>query len=332
MVSTRGYSWHQGDRAEYLVQYPLSAIAAVVPVLRQEDYGVDFSCNLTWREKNTLFIGVAFGLQAKAASKNSIPYGIDDDGNLKPQQIDWLYSQDNPLFYISVDRDELTLKIYSPSRIWRPLWIEGPPKTTILKFDVEEIPEDPQKDYYSCIRDEEDLPSTVIPLGKPVIMINLREDDLEDDALCTSLRECLSYWIELEKRNIINRKLNIPCFYEQLSWETNELPDSNGQAIFHAFNENPGQNVPEVVAAVSPGITNLACSYIIQSQMDKIETIIPILELLSSYGTPDKSMIDNVREAAESKLEEKWISIPEQYKLSTYTGGGTGSVSGYQNT
>lgn len=332
MVSSRPFGYHQGDRAEYLVQYALSAIAAVIPVLRQEDYGVDFSCNLTWREKNSLYIGVAFGLQAKAASKDSIPYGVGEKGKLKPQEIDWLYSQDNPLFYISVNRDELILKIYSPSRIWRPFWIEGPPKTTILKFDIEEIPEDPPKHYYSCTRDEDGCPSTIISLGKPIIRVNLKEDDIEDDSLCSNLRECLSYWIELEKKNIINRRLDIPCFYEQLSWEINELPDPNGQAIFHAFNENPDQNIREVVAAVSPGITNLACSYIIQGQMDKIETIIPILDLLSSYDTPDKSMIDSAKKAAESKLDEKWISIPEQYRLSTYTGGGTGSVSGYQNT
>jgi len=171
MVATQGLSWHQGDRSEYLVQYALSAVAAVVPVIRQEDYGIDFLCNLTPQKGRSLVIGPAFGLQAKSISANDVSYGMveDQDGKAKrkPEEIDWLYGQDNPLFFVSVDRDRLSLKLYSTVRIWRPYWKEGPPKQATLYFDVMERQGDPGGQPYACVRDHQNLPTTEIPLGRP---------------------------------------------------------------------------------------------------------------------------------------------------------------------
>lgn len=337
MVATRGLSYHQGDRSEYLVQYALSSIAAVVPVIRQEDYGVDFFCNLTTQNGHSLVIGPAFGLQAKSTSEREVTYGVVRQGKKKndpkPEEIDWLYSQDNPLFFTSVDKDNLVLKIYSTSRIWRPYWREGPPKKTTLVFDLNQSDGEPDSQPYASVRDTDNMPTTTVPLGEPVILIDLKGKDSEDRKVCEDLRACMQYWIDLERKNITNNKLGIPCFYESLKWTTNAKPAQDDEAIFHAFNASPNQNIGAVVRSISPGLTNLAYNLIAQNQISQLnkphlEALIPTLELLKTFNTPDRNMIEMAIEAARASLAGMPHYGPMQIGLSTRTSGGTGSLSG----
>ena len=332
MVATRGATWHQGDRSEYLVQYALSAVAAAIPVQRQEDYGVDFFCNLTKKVKDSLHVGPAFGLQCKSDTKD-VEYGVygsgKKKGQLTPEEITWLYAQDNPLFFAIVSREALLLEIFSLARIWRPYWMEGPPKTATLLFRALEIDGPPGDAPYRCTRDPENVPTTVIPLGPPIIRLDLNTDDLEDEDFRSQLRAALDYWIALERRNIANAKLDIPCFYESAAWTTNETPAVDDEVIFQVFNENEGQNVPEVVRAVSPGVTNLAYSFIAQEDLGKLRDLLPMLDLILAHNTPDRPMVDRAAEKARELLAAKEDVADMQWEISTKTGGGTASASGH---
>lgn len=66
MVGRRSSGLHEGDRSEYLATFMLSSVAAVTPIPRQEDYGLDLICSLTRREANSLFVEQGFGVQVKS--------------------------------------------------------------------------------------------------------------------------------------------------------------------------------------------------------------------------------------------------------------------------
>ena len=46
----RGRDCIQGSRSEYLAQYVFSMFGTSVPVLHQEDHGIDLFCSLTERK------------------------------------------------------------------------------------------------------------------------------------------------------------------------------------------------------------------------------------------------------------------------------------------
>lgn len=119
MPGRRGAAFHEGDRSEYLVTFLLSSVAAVTPITRQEDYGIDFLCALTRKEGPSLYIGKEFAIQAKSDSEKYVLYGgFDRRKRWKEWQIKWLYSQGYPLFIVSVDKNEWRIKLYSLARLW----------------------------------------------------------------------------------------------------------------------------------------------------------------------------------------------------------------------
>src|SRR5690349_11825195 len=97
-----GFSW-QGDQAEIFAQCVLSDIAAVVRVPRQLDFGFDFLCTLVHKRESMVYTGMSFGVQVKSPSTAITSFGGFDkppeklNRKWKPYEIDWLYSQKQPL-------------------------------------------------------------------------------------------------------------------------------------------------------------------------------------------------------------------------------------------
>src|SRR5213592_171812 len=104
-------SYRQGDRAEYLAQYILSAFAISVPVPRQEDVGSDFHCSLLKREASNLRPYLPFNIQIKSYSakllKDGVIFGgLTDGGNWKYHEIEQLCQTGTPFVIGVVNKDE----------------------------------------------------------------------------------------------------------------------------------------------------------------------------------------------------------------------------------
>lgn len=111
-------SYRQGDRAEYLAQYILSAFAISVPVPRQEDVGSDFHCSLLKREQNNLRPYLPFNIQIKSHSakllKEGVIFGgITDAGNWREHEIEQLCQTDTPFLVGVVSKEDQWIDLFS---------------------------------------------------------------------------------------------------------------------------------------------------------------------------------------------------------------------------
>src|SRR5213076_2783758 len=119
MPATLAFGFHESNRGEYLAQYFLSALGVSAPVIRQEDIGVDFFCSLAREENNRLTFHSPFMVQQGAAGAKAFIYG----GYTKEEvwhsaSIEWLFSQELPLFVCVTDRSKARFKLYSTSAMW----------------------------------------------------------------------------------------------------------------------------------------------------------------------------------------------------------------------
>ena len=118
MPGVRSYSFREGDRSEYLAQFLLSALGLCTFIPRQEDIGFDFSCSIADQEAGILTFGYPYLISVKSRSTPSI--------NIEPtktaieaddaRHVAWLFRQDQPVFLGVVDKDAISLRIFSYCR------------------------------------------------------------------------------------------------------------------------------------------------------------------------------------------------------------------------
>lgn len=117
-----GHLWspfREGNRSEYLAQYFLSALGVSSPVPRQEDIGIDFYCALAKEDGDRLTFHSPFAVQVGSLDAKSFAYGgMDRKGRWRKEQLDWLFSQELPLFLATVDKETSSFRLYSTSPLW----------------------------------------------------------------------------------------------------------------------------------------------------------------------------------------------------------------------
>jgi len=123
-----GLQWStfwEGNRAELFATYILSSVAAVVPVPRPVDYGLDLLCTLTRRDNRALYAGRAFGVQVRSISRSEVKYGgVNREGDWREHEVEWLYGQDQPILLCLVDLKEWRIRLYSTVRVWWVRWMK----------------------------------------------------------------------------------------------------------------------------------------------------------------------------------------------------------------
>ena len=130
-------SFWEGNRAQLFATHVLSSVAAVVPVPVPMDFGHDLLCTLTRRERHALFAGRAFGVQVKSKSDPEIRYGgLNERGEWKRYEVDWLYEQHQSFVVCLVDLKEWTVNLYSTQFMWWVPWQKGTPGEVVLVPDL----------------------------------------------------------------------------------------------------------------------------------------------------------------------------------------------------
>ncbi len=291
MSGLRPRGFHEGDRAEYLAKYVLSTFAQVVPVPRQEDYGVDLLCALTRRDSKSLFVEDTFGVQIKTRAKDGIDItygGHNKKGEWKDYEIRWLlFGPSHPLLIGLVDMRQCRVDLYSTSNMWHVRWMAGCPFKVNLLPDVQLVDPKPTLDpsTKSAQGNRGDCKSWDVPLGPPIISLSAAE--YLDDTTINRIYSTFKTWLSLDRRNVTHQKLNIPFREGFKSWSLNEEPKQQEHEEGMFGNPGQGMNVAEILKTISPMICALEYNFGLQNNKSKV-CLNGIIDLLEKHNLRHK--------------------------------------------
>ena len=289
----RQFSYRQGDRAEYLAQYILSAIAIAVPVPRQEDVGTDFHCSLLRRDGNNLRPTLPFNIQIKSAAdkilKDGIRFGGETDaGKWRKHEIDLLCQTDTPFLIGLVDLDKQSLDVFSTITRYFVLsnW-----QGTGLPREVALMPYDPLGDSHlgagtqEEIAVKEGIPYKLwkLTLGQPVVSISIGES--EDVEKCEAIKSLLEPFIRMDQENAV-------CFRVGLGYFDWPLIIRTGKPLreFAAGMSSPAADSPAVqkqLQTLGRIVASLLTSYRVSGRKQEILAWEPCLPQLPIALAPD---------------------------------------------
>lgn len=287
MPGKRLHSFSEGDRAEDLAVYVLSAFSAVVPVRRQSDYGVDLFCTLTYRVNEELYAGRGFIVQVKSVSDTELRYGgVGRAGRWKGHEIEWLYGQAQPIIFCIVDQPNLTVRLYSALRMWGARYQWGPMGQVVFvpNEQVENVGKMDEYERTALDGAQEfvgDGFSYRIPLGPPIVEINLRNADAMQKR--DEIGDCLEQWLEFDYGNIRYHNTSIPITQDVSEWEPNTLVPNENIRVINFWNTNMNANIVEIIESIAPGVASLKTHFQKQGQEDKLERMKEFEKLVNEY-------------------------------------------------
>jgi hypothetical protein len=238
MSGKRNLRYHLGDRSEYLAAYALSRIAFIFPVPRQEEFGVVDFIVVTAKDSDPNFYPRATCcVQIKS---NELPITFDTDS------VSWISQHlAIPLFLITVDKKNQSIKIFSTWNMWTGLFANPAPSKLVLH---------PNSDTTQPLCNNSELS---VGIGNPIIDATL--DDFE--AKYKTFQEILNTWIEVDQRNLARKSIGRNHVFGIRNHIPNNMPnlsDPNCLVNWHFFGL---ENSNQVEIAISPILTALAHGY-----------------------------------------------------------------------
>jgi len=303
----RFFPYRQGDRAEYLAQYILSALAITVPVPRQEDVGIDFHCSLLRRKGKSLYPGIPFNIQIKSAGKvvkkDGVRFGgITKKGSWKKHQIEQLCQTDTPLLVGLVDLKKQTLDLFSTITRYFVLsnW-----RGTGFPREVAMIPYIPLGEGHlgvgelENLADRADMPNTLwkLPLGQPIVSITIAES--EKTKRCEEIKELLEPFLRIDQENAVCFRIGLGYFDWPLIIRPGQMLKEFGAGLASQPADSPA--VKKQLQTVSRIVASLLTSYRISNMKKEIlawETVLqqlPILQTPEFVGSSIKQAIEYAR-------------------------------------
>ena len=295
MPGTQLFSYREGNISEYFAQFVLSCLGTCVPVPHQEDIGADFHCTLATREGRILSFGAPYLVQIKSESEakgNRLIYGWHppakegEKGVWKRTELEWLFSQENPLLVGIVDREQVKLSLYSTSALWMAYYNQPLPCQIVL------VPNDPATatahvpapkpvPVQDCPPNTGDNHSWEVKLGPPLISVTAQDIAKEKNRL--AYRRVLESAIKLDQANLWYRGLRVPYLNWVLTVDTNNpnhctKPDA--KAWYHLVKNLPA-STDNQIQAVSPIIASLILHYAAVNDLAKVlalEGIYPLIK------------------------------------------------------
>ena len=239
MPGSRLHSFRQGDLAEGLGIQMLRRFAAVAPVPREEDFGIDAVCTALRREGRNLVAENTFAVQIKSESETRI--------EMNETACRWLRNLDIPLFLLKVDLKSACAALYSYE--WAiiseaDLSVEAGTRTLVT-----EVPANRKlvADLPHLLLDEsgEQVERKWRWLGPPIISFALHQ--LAEDDRVDYIRKLIKQWGVQVAECISLRKHDI---HHQLKWETGKPPRKTSLIV---------QSLPEDAAMVFTALFPLIC-------------------------------------------------------------------------
>jgi hypothetical protein len=286
-------SFRQGDRAEYLAQYILSALAITVPVPRQEDVGTDFHCSLLRGEGDNLRPTLPFNIQIKSAGKKILKDGIrfggeTEAGAWRQHEINQLCQTDTPFLVGLVDLKKQSLDIFSTITRYFVLsnW-----HGTGLPREVALIPYDPMGEAHLGAGFQEDLPIKadmpgklcMLPLGQPIVSISIEES--EDSNRCEEIKNLLEPYLRMDQENAVRFRIGLGYFDWPLIIRPGEPLKECGAGLATQSAESP--SVQQQLRTVACIVASLLTSYQLSNRKADILAWESTLAQLPISQTPE---------------------------------------------
>lgn len=255
---TKLNSIRKGDRAEYITQGIFSALGYSLPVLRQEDFGLDFLCTLVESAGKVSFPTKSFTVQLKT-NYNNIVYDISNKPKAK-----WLLENNLPFFICYFDTKENRVDFYSCSMLFHYL-ITKPPKATKISFRMTSKNGN-SVIYLNQYKDSNKI--FKIDLGHPFLSISIH--DLADETRIQNFRRILDKVLIRENENIVYRNLKLPFMRWLHNYETNNEKILYG---WSHFSETNGINSQTLLENMGHIIISLCHNYKMENLMDDYEKL-----------------------------------------------------------
>ena len=282
--------FREGNRSEYLAQYFLSALGVSVSVPRPEDIGIDFYCALAREASERLTFHSPFAVQVGSYGTKDFAYGglskskKGKKPNWQKEQLEWLFTQELPLFLATVDKENVSFRLYSTSPIWLTRYTFG--DVTEVRL-IPDATHDPLREVRKVVKKFSghggDGCSYDIPLGAPVVELSI--DQLRTD-MVGKARASLAKAAYVEMRNLTYRRLHVHFSQWMLDILSND--DSSGIKLgqFYAWNAQPGKNTSEQLEALLPIIIALAHNLKAQKRMDELQKLKGVFDLIPQEAIP----------------------------------------------
>ena len=255
----------KGDKAEYISQAIFSALGYSLPVLRQEDFGIDFLCTIVEQNEIVSFPTKSFTLQLKSNTDN-IVYNITDREKYK-----WLLENNLPFFICYFDTNSNRVDFYSTSMLSNYL-ITTPDYITKLSFRMVTVLGDCIVPHY-----EHKVRNTtfIIDMGKPFLSISIT--DLTNDPQIKIYRKIITKVLKREYENIVFRNLNLPIMRWLHKYETNKENIIFGWAHFSDIKTSSSQVLLENIGHI---IISLCYNYKCEGKIDEYNRLREFVLLL----------------------------------------------------
>lgn len=259
----------------------LTPLASLVPVPRQDDFGIDFYCHVrasTGRHTET--VSHLAALQVKGGEAGLTYGGLDASGEWKKHEIAWLMSLSVPLYLLHIPQDRRAVAMYSLGPVWHRFMAQ-----TVYPFEISCVTRPTCDDTNwqlaeptsSAASDRGDGRRWVIDLGPPLLQVSV--DDASDPESRENRCSVLRHWIAHDRQNVMRFQQGVPVVTCITSWKTNSL-DGVRKAIAQHWSTPPGENITPLCQTAEPLLVNLGIH--LQWQNDPAAyALIPTLQWLN---------------------------------------------------
>lgn len=209
MSGRRLSSYRKGDWNEDLGILLLKLLAAVAPIPRQEDFGLDaIGTLLKPPQDNLVYAEQSFYIQLKSESKKTITY--------RDHELDWLRNLQLPLFIGAVSRKYSSLNFFPAHKLNEFFVLRDLKNLRELTIKLDDDGAKRKVNGESC----------ELSIGPPLLSINITQ--ASDSSFLKKAYQILEKYIRLEHQNILTRPLR---YYRHIKWETNKKASSSGHLV-----------------------------------------------------------------------------------------------------
>lgn len=278
MSGVRSFSFREGDRSEYLAQFFLSAMGLCTSIPRQEDIGFDFSCSVADQEAGILTFGYPYLISVKSISGPSIdveptPAVIQANGD---RHVSWLFRQDQPVFLGVVDKDNISIRIFSLLPLWFLYYQGGPTIGTLSlkpRLDAQHMQDVGAPERGAELANWPGHYHYDVDLGHPVAILDL--ETIQNQNRLGAMKRFLRIAIDFAQRNLLHYKLQIPHFY----WFPITTPDAS--ALQPGFFYQPIPPLPEaraqIMQSLAPSLISFALHFKGTGELESLQACARLL-------------------------------------------------------
>ena len=264
----------RGNATEDLGLLLLRGFAAVAPVPRTQDVGIDAIATLLQRvDRRRLIARDSIFVQLKSASVTAIEY---DDAEL-----DWLAQLELPFFVGSVDSATSEMSLYTIHHLTALLDPDHPFAGVVLTLQPEKDslkrPADPQASFEEWLPEHPDPFVPKFYLGPPVLRWSVT--DSASPGFLDSAFDVMAEWSKVEHANMRLRKMgrSVVC-----DWETGKPPVR--QASFSAASPRDKACLQNAVELLKTALGRVAAELLIKGDTELLIDVSRIAERLQPYG------------------------------------------------